>query len=669
MRQIHWSGAPIVSRNSLRVVNRCACVRIAVGGLLIGQLFLLPELVTGATATYYLHPEASTSLGRLQLRPESAESSPIVLQSGELKQQGREYVIQTFDTPAGVPNAAGTLLARSPVTMTLWMKKTTPAGTMLPRVKFFLSGTPGPALCLADGAAPLTTTMTKFTLQCTTDAPLAMATTDRFAVWIGVRLIEPPEVPVVARLAVGGTLSAVVLPLPVATTASAAANETSPRHIVPVAPTADPWTARITAAIYRQALGPADLIAPAVIMNLQGEGSSASALLSAAGTTTSYDVANRQLQFGDKQMTYDANGNRLSLTDLSGTTTFAWDARNRLIGLSGPGVTASFTYDAFGRRITKTVNGSTTEYLYDGLNVVQQIIDGVAVPYLYSLRVDEPLVRSRTEFYLADGLGSVVGLTDASGALTARYSYEPFGKTTLELGTTTNPFQYTARELDETGLYYYRSRYYHPDLHRFISEDPVAFRGGDTNLYAYVMNNPVAFSDPTGELLPQLLVGAGVGAFAGGLSAVMSNQNVLVGMGVGAATGAAVTLGGPTLSAVANVVGNIATQLASGTPPLDLNLTSIALSAGAGWTSRLTTGALTAAGISPTLAEATAGMALVPLETGLSHVIGLNLPFRLSNFPVPPRIPLNWLPYPPPYSNLSLDQHLGGFPQRLGGRK
>jgi RHS repeat-associated protein len=78
------------------------------------------------------------------------------------------------------------------------------------------------------------------------------------------------------------------------------------------------------------------------------------------------------------------------------------------------------------------------------------------------------------------------------------YQYDSFGKQTASSGSLTNPFQYTARELDpETSLYYYRARYYDQTAGRFLSEDPVGFNGG-ANFYAYVYNNPVLFVDPSG---------------------------------------------------------------------------------------------------------------------------------------------------------------------------
>jgi RHS repeat-associated protein len=99
---------------------------------------------------------------------------------------------------------------------------------------------------------------------------------------------------------------------------------------------------------------------------------------------------------------------------------------------------------------------------------------------------------------LADGLGSALALTDPSGAVQTQYTYDAFGKTTSSGSVSSNTSQYTGRDNDNTGLYYYRARYYSPALQRFISEDPIGFAGGDANLYAYVANNPVNFSDPLG---------------------------------------------------------------------------------------------------------------------------------------------------------------------------
>ncbi|KAF4516232.1 hypothetical protein B566_EDAN000472 [Ephemera danica] len=218
-----------------------------------------------------------------------------------------------------------------------------------------------------------------------------------------------------------------------------------------------------------------------------------------------YDAANEQLSLNSPtpNMTYDANGNLTSRTDSTGTTTYTWDPRNRLIAVNGPNLTATFTYDALNRRISKTINGVTTQYLYDRKNVVQEISNGVvSAAYLRSLSIDEPFVRfgmngTHAEFYHRDALGTTLLLTDETGAVKTTYTYSPFGETTVAGTPSANPFQYAGRENDGTGLYHYRMRYYSPQMHRFIQEDPIGLMGG-INMYAYVRNTPTRFIDPFG---------------------------------------------------------------------------------------------------------------------------------------------------------------------------
>jgi RHS repeat-associated protein len=114
------------------------------------------------------------------------------------------------------------------------------------------------------------------------------------------------------------------------------------------------------------------------------------------------------------------------------------------------------------------------------------------------LGIDEYLARTTggvTEHYLTDALGSTVGLTDGPGALGTEYSYAPFGAATASGPSSSNELGYTGREDDGTGVYYYRARYYHPTLQRFISEDPIGFAAGDINFYVYVANNPINFTE------------------------------------------------------------------------------------------------------------------------------------------------------------------------------
>jgi RHS repeat-associated protein len=92
----------------------------------------------------------------------------------------------------------------------------------------------------------------------------------------------------------------------------------------------------------------------------------------------------------------------------------------------------------------------------------------------------------------------VIALTDANQQIVTQYRYEPYGKTTLAGVADANTQQYTGRENDGTGLYYYRNRYYSPATARFISEDPLGWASGQTNAYAYVNGDPVSDTDPYG---------------------------------------------------------------------------------------------------------------------------------------------------------------------------
>jgi len=220
------------------------------------------------------------------------------------------------------------------------------------------------------------------------------------------------------------------------------------------------------------------------------------ALPSAIASAT-YDAANRQVTFENAALTYDLNGNLAS----DGINTYTWDARNRLASIAGGNV-ATFRYDAQGRRTSKIVDAAQIAFLYDGWTPVQELNGASVVANLLAgAGIDEYLTRTDTNgtsYFLADILGSTVALSDGAGAVATTYTYTPFGETSRSGNATANAFDYTGREDDGTGLKYYRARYYSPRLHRFISQDPLGFSGGDVNLYAYVRNSPVLSRDPLG---------------------------------------------------------------------------------------------------------------------------------------------------------------------------
>ena len=219
-------------------------------------------------------------------------------------------------------------------------------------------------------------------------------------------------------------------------------------------------------------------------------------------TTVSYNANNQQTTFGTNTETYDLDGNLATVTDAGNTATYSWNARNQLVSISSPGFVASFTYDSFGRRTGRTVQGAVTNYVYDGLNPVQEKAGAtVTANLLTGLGIDEFFTRADgvgVRSLLPDALGSTVALGDNTGTLQTQYTYEPFGYATQTGLASASSYKYTGREDDGTGLYYYRARYYHPRLQRFIGEDPIGFAGGDTNLYAYAGNSPLNLDDPFG---------------------------------------------------------------------------------------------------------------------------------------------------------------------------
>jgi RHS repeat-associated protein len=217
----------------------------------------------------------------------------------------------------------------------------------------------------------------------------------------------------------------------------------------------------------------------------------------AAAPLASYNVNNQLTNWKGATLQYDANGNLTS----DGTNTYNWNARNQLASINGP-VPASFQYDPFGRRVSKAIGG-TTQFLYDGANPVQEISGTSASANLLTAGLDEYFQRTDSagaRSFLTDALGSTLALADSTGTVQTSYTSEPFGNTSTTGASTTNSFAFTGRELDPTGLYFYRARYYNPSLERFISEDPLGESAGP-NEYRYAGDSPSNFVDPTGMKL------------------------------------------------------------------------------------------------------------------------------------------------------------------------
>ncbi len=198
----------------------------------------------------------------------------------------------------------------------------------------------------------------------------------------------------------------------------------------------------------------------------------------------------------------DSNGNLCSeggTTCTNGTQTYTWDAENRLVSVSQGGITlASFTYNKEGMRTSKTAGGVTTSYVLDGTSVVEErVTGGGTVKHFQGQGVDRGLASQdgggAVTYYVRDHLGSTRQSTNASGEATLTRDYDPWGN-----GEPAARGSFTGREWDsEAGLYYYRARYYDPSQGRFVSNDPIGL-GGGSNFYVYVLNAPVAVTDPFG---------------------------------------------------------------------------------------------------------------------------------------------------------------------------
>ena len=124
-----------------------------------------------------------------------------------------------------------------------------------------------------------------------------------------------------------------------------------------------------------------------------------------------------------------------------------------------------------------------TRYVYDQEDILFEF-DGsnaLLARYTHGLGIDEPLIMERAAgsfFYHTDGLGSITDLTDTTGAIAQSYVYDSYGNIVQQFGTLENPYTYTGREFDpESGLYYYRARYYDATAGRFLQEDPIGIRG------------------------------------------------------------------------------------------------------------------------------------------------------------------------------------------------
>ena len=234
-----------------------------------------------------------------------------------------------------------------------------------------------------------------------------------------------------------------------------------------------------------------------------------------AAKTYGYDARDRLTSITDSvdpsraaSYTWDANGNQTSETRAGLVTEYLYDARDQLTEVRRAGsLFESYGYDYKGLRVRKSGAAGVVRYVYDDASVLLQTDAAGNTLAKYDYGPDRLLSLAHAtegrQYYLFDGLGSVVDLMRPDGALQARYQYDAWGNLRSTAGSSFNVFGFTGHERDEaTGLYYFKARYYDPETGRFLTEDPF---GGtreqppSLHQYLYAYQNPTVYTDPTGR--------------------------------------------------------------------------------------------------------------------------------------------------------------------------
>ena len=233
------------------------------------------------------------------------------------------------------------------------------------------------------------------------------------------------------------------------------------------------------------------------------------------GTSHSYTYGNgawRDLltAYDGKSITY-SGGNP---TKYYNGSTFTWTQGRKLATAKVGNTNISYTYDMAGVRSSKTVGSTTYKYTTLSGLVTRQTGGNATIDFVYD-ESNQPLAmkyNGKVYYYVLNAQGDVVRIVDGSRNVVASYSYDPWGKLLSSSGTlaNVNPLRYRGYYSDsETGFYYLQSRYYDPEIGRFINADSYASTDAtgllSTNMFAYCENNPVMRVDPTGELFWDIL--------------------------------------------------------------------------------------------------------------------------------------------------------------------
>ncbi len=231
------------------------------------------------------------------------------------------------------------------------------------------------------------------------------------------------------------------------------------------------------------------------------------AVTSSGTAKGTYDAQDRLLTYGSTSYTYTANGELESQTAGSQTTTYTYDVLGNLVAVTLPsGESITYVTDANYNRVGKEVNGTlTTGFLYDGNRIVAQLngSNDIVSQFVYASQAQTPdymIAGGITYRIFSDQLGSPrVVVNTSSGAIAEQISYDEFGNVISDSNPGFQPFGFAGGLYDQdTKLLRFGARDYNPAIGRWTAKDPILFAGGDTNLYGYVLNDPVNFTDLRG---------------------------------------------------------------------------------------------------------------------------------------------------------------------------
>jgi RHS repeat-associated protein len=261
------------------------------------------------------------------------------------------------------------------------------------------------------------------------------------------------------------------------------------------------------------------------------------ALRGIPGRTLSYSEEDHLLTAEDTSYQYDVDGFLTARTQGGQTTLFNYSSRGELLSVAFPdGRLIEYVYDPLGRRIAKKLNGTIVEkYLWQGrtrLLAVYDVNDALLMRFQYAdSRMPLAMTKDGINYYLSyDQVGSLRTVADTLGNVVKELDYDSFGNVLSDSDPAfAVPFSFAGGLFDpDTGLVRFGARDYDPDTGRWAAKDPILFKGGDTNLYGYVLNDPVNWVDPLG--LSGWAIDAG-GAYGTGWGGSSNSSSGMAGTG------------------------------------------------------------------------------------------------------------------------------------------